>query len=275
MTRHSKNNTSSSIFSYAERSKLAYGTVEKRHTRDTVKEFDACYLCFLTAIDPVCCGEGHLSCRECIITALLSQKNSSKELAGKRAALEKRTAELDAEEARKEALRVEMEFVRAMEGKASTHRASPSGKSSAHSSCSFWIPEKAPNVSLIENGKAPKTPSSPQNGTCCFGGPSPHPITLRSLVSLNFATRASFSKEEKICPICFRSLNNNFQLLAFKGCGHVLCNECVELSTTQGKICILCGEHYTQPPIRLFKDGTGFVSGGGQVLIRKYDLPFQ
>ncbi|KAM0683650.1 hypothetical protein MDAP_001223 [Mitosporidium daphniae] len=282
MTRHSKNNTSASVFSYSERSKLAYGTIERRHTRDTVKKFDACYLCFLTAIDPVCCSEGHLSCRECIISTLLSQKNSSKELANKKAALEKRAAELDAEEARKDALQKEQMFIRATEGKINPQRTDSSGMANAlalSSSCSFWIPEKAPNFSLLEGGKALKAPPSK---TSCFGGFSPHSITLRSLITLNFTAKisssssssSSSSDEEKICPICLRSLNNNFQLLVFKSCGHVLCNECVHLSTPEQKKCIACGEDSSQL-IRLSKDGTGFASGGGQVLIRKYDLPFQ
>ena len=39
-----------------------------------MRDYDACYLCLQTARDPVCCPEGHLSCKECIFENLLAQK---------------------------------------------------------------------------------------------------------------------------------------------------------------------------------------------------------
>lgn len=39
-----------------------------------MRDFDACFLCLQTARDPVCCVEGHLSCKECIYENILSQK---------------------------------------------------------------------------------------------------------------------------------------------------------------------------------------------------------
>ncbi|KAF9431057.1 hypothetical protein BGZ94_009982 [Podila epigama] len=55
MSRHSKNNTARGHFTYAEMHMLDYGTKK-------------------TARDPVCCPEGHLSCRECIYENILAQK---------------------------------------------------------------------------------------------------------------------------------------------------------------------------------------------------------
>ena len=89
MTKHSKNNTASSIFSYAERKRLDYGTKGVRHlpprstlvliTRsclqqrlgnESMRRFDACALCLQRARDPVACQEGHLFCKECAYTDL-------------------------------------------------------------------------------------------------------------------------------------------------------------------------------------------------------------
>ncbi|KAG0252048.1 hypothetical protein BG011_007224 [Mortierella polycephala] len=55
MSRHSKNNTARGHFTYAEMQMLDYGTKK-------------------TARDPVCCPEGHLSCKECIYENILTQK---------------------------------------------------------------------------------------------------------------------------------------------------------------------------------------------------------
>ena len=93
MTKHSKNNTASSIFSYAEYKKLDYGTKrvrvlcsslvphlqasltetghgQQRLGNESMRRFDACALCLQRARDPVACQKGHLFCRECVLTDL-------------------------------------------------------------------------------------------------------------------------------------------------------------------------------------------------------------
>ncbi|KAF7375064.1 RING-type domain-containing protein [Mycena sanguinolenta] len=81
MTKHSKNNTASSIFSYAEYQKVAsaqYGTKRQRLGNESMRRFDACSLCLQTAREPVCCKDGHLFCKECAVNDLLSQKQDLK-----------------------------------------------------------------------------------------------------------------------------------------------------------------------------------------------------
>ncbi|KAI9471868.1 MAG: hypothetical protein EXX96DRAFT_582039 [Benjaminiella poitrasii] len=79
MPRHSKNNTASSVFTYHESKKLEYGTKRQRLGRDSFRNYDACFLCLQTAQDPVCCGKGHLACRECMYESILQQKQSIKQ----------------------------------------------------------------------------------------------------------------------------------------------------------------------------------------------------
>ncbi|KAK7032932.1 RING-type domain-containing protein [Favolaschia claudopus] len=79
MTKHSKNNTASSIFSYAERKAATeYGTKRQRLGNESMRRFDACSLCLQTAREPVCCKDGHLFCKECAVNDLLSQKKDLK-----------------------------------------------------------------------------------------------------------------------------------------------------------------------------------------------------
>jgi nitric oxide synthase-interacting protein len=54
MSRHSKNNTSRPIFTYAERQKLKdYGTIKQRLGKDSLKDFDACSLCLHNLVMPL------------------------------------------------------------------------------------------------------------------------------------------------------------------------------------------------------------------------------
>lgn len=99
MSRHSKNNTSGSVFTYHERKRLKYGTISERLGGESQKEYDSCSLCLHTLKEPMAwyvlllyivlremkqltCGnyskKGHVFCKECIYEYLLAQK---KELA--------------------------------------------------------------------------------------------------------------------------------------------------------------------------------------------------
>lgn len=70
MTKHSKNNTASSVFSYAEYKKLDYGTKRQRLGNESMRLFNACSLCLERARTPLACSEGHLFCTECVFTDL-------------------------------------------------------------------------------------------------------------------------------------------------------------------------------------------------------------
>lgn len=70
MTKHSKNNTASSVFSYAEYKKLDYGTKRQRLGNESMRPFNACSLCLERARIPLACSEGHLFCTECVFTDL-------------------------------------------------------------------------------------------------------------------------------------------------------------------------------------------------------------
>ncbi|KAF7330399.1 RING-type domain-containing protein [Mycena venus] len=127
MAKHSKNNTASSIFSYAEHQKASaeYGTKRQRLGNESMRRFDACSLCLQTARDPVCCKDGHLFCKECAVNDLLSQK---KDLKRQKEKAEQIRKEIEAEVERAKAAareRVLQDFERGQLGLASTSSSVP------------------------------------------------------------------------------------------------------------------------------------------------------
>lgn len=77
MSRHSRNNTANSVFTYAEKRKLdnQYGVKKSRIGQDSQRNFDQCHLCLNVAVHPVSCLKGHIFCRDCIMSNMLNQKN--------------------------------------------------------------------------------------------------------------------------------------------------------------------------------------------------------
>ena len=78
MSRHSRNNTANSVFTYAEKKMLDkdYGVKKARIGQDSQRNFEQCHLCLNDVQDPVACLQGHNFCRECIMGNMLDQKKS-------------------------------------------------------------------------------------------------------------------------------------------------------------------------------------------------------
>ncbi|KAJ3485469.1 hypothetical protein NLI96_g4942 [Meripilus lineatus] len=134
MTKHSKNNTASSIFSYAEYKKLDYGTKRQRLGNESMRRFDACALCLQRAREPVCCQKGHLFCKECVYTDLVTQLNDIKRQKVRLEAL-KKEAEEERERAREAAReRVLLEFEKGQLGLAAPSTISTSGTNNKNES---------------------------------------------------------------------------------------------------------------------------------------------
>lgn len=92
MSRHTKNNCASTVFTYHERQRLQYGTRKAMLSKESLKQWDECCICLHTGVDPMCwyafitlllcvsclfvfCSqEGHLFCKECVYEYLVNQK---------------------------------------------------------------------------------------------------------------------------------------------------------------------------------------------------------
>ncbi|KAN0136871.1 hypothetical protein V8E53_005312 [Lactarius tabidus] len=229
MTKHSKNNTASSIFSYAERKKLDYGTKGQRLGNESMRRFDACALCLQRARDPVACQEGHLFCKECAYTDLLAQKKDIKRQKERLEALKKEAEQekVKAKEAARE--RVLAEFEKGQLGLAAVASVTTSGtdapgrgtkrKFAFDSTAAEKLAQEAEEAALrqIEREQAAAlrsklpdfwlpslTPTYASSGlpssladvkvqTTCRGGNPPHPIVLKNLIPVNFTWQPRFS----------------------------------------------------------------------------------
>ncbi|KAH9494763.1 hypothetical protein Btru_020517 [Bulinus truncatus] len=84
MTRHGRNCTAGTVYTYNERKKdtkdSGFGSQKVRFGKDAVKEFDCCCLTLQPCKDPVISEEGHLYDKEAILKYILHQK---KEIARK------------------------------------------------------------------------------------------------------------------------------------------------------------------------------------------------
>ncbi|KAG6898560.1 hypothetical protein C0993_006015 [Termitomyces sp. T159_Od127] len=248
MTKHSKNNTASSIFSYAEYKKLDYGTKRQRLGNESMRRFDACALCLNRAREPVACGDGHLFCKECVYTDLLAQK---KDIQTQKRALEALQREAEAEKARaRDAARerVLRDFERgqavvalpsstgtragdergtkrkfsfdaaavedlAREAEEAALRAIEREQAEALKSKlpDFWLPSLTPTYTSTG---PPTALSDVKLQTTCRGGNPPHPIALKHLVPVEFAYHAADA--EPVCPSCKKRLSNSILLFVMK-----------------------------------------------------------
>ena len=87
MSKHSKNNRGSSVFTYMERKMLKgknlWGDIQGRLSQDNQKSFEQCSICLSFASNPVCCPKGSLFCKQCLLENFLFQKQEIKKITKK------------------------------------------------------------------------------------------------------------------------------------------------------------------------------------------------
>ncbi|KAI8852256.1 hypothetical protein BC829DRAFT_360647 [Chytridium lagenaria] len=285
MSRHSKNNTALAFFTNAERQKLNYGTQKQRLGRDSMRNFDACFLCIQTAIDPLCCPKGHLACKECFYENLLSQK---KEIARQQKLAETQKQAIEDELRKREETAKEAEL-RDFE-KTQTKFLPTSGKTASSLTKrdkpklpSFWVVSNlflmiAPSLTP---DAVPTIVEEPKKTLMCTACDPPHSITsLKKLQKVVFSLPSSKSEEQKgsvsvMCPSCMKTMNNGSKMIVTKGCGHVVCKGCYTQFVKMTGKCYVCEEKFKDSEtIQLFVEGTGFVGSGAQVEAKRSGIAF-
>ena len=87
MSKHSKNNRGSSVFTYMERKMLKqknlWGDIKGRLSQDNQKSFEQCSICLSFVVNPVCCYKGSIFCKQCLLENFLFQKQEIKKLTKK------------------------------------------------------------------------------------------------------------------------------------------------------------------------------------------------
>ncbi|KAJ2389753.1 hypothetical protein GGI23_005771 [Coemansia sp. RSA 2559] len=312
MVRHSKNNTASGVFTYAERQMADYGTKTKRLGTDSKRPFDSCHLCLNTSRTPMVCTMGHIFCKECVMANILEQKQTIQRLQKEFKEFRKREKQkLDNERERMDAIEVQR-YIKSEAGLSESDRKRKDGDSEQQDASSR---EPAKRVRLLEDksslvfsrGKdrllqrshetssndtdnkkmssfwlpsqapeAKETLKDPSHlNVQCMASSEPHTLKLKHLTPVKFRTG---TKGEKLCPSCDKPLLNSTKIDILRPCGHAICHRCVGNFVLPAKECFVCQKKVlseAEDVIRLGSDGTGFAGGGGQMVASRYDSALQ
>ncbi|KAJ2491060.1 hypothetical protein IWW37_002617 [Coemansia sp. RSA 2050] len=296
MVRHSKNNTASGVFTYAERQMVDYGTKTKRLGSDSKRQFDSCYLCLNTARVPMVCPLGHISCRECVLQSILEQKRTIEQAKKEYADFQAQQASDIAEQQKDRESQEVQGFIEREVGLSQRKRLAPpptSEEAEAEAETdankrpkmielasrkgkevekprlpSFWVPSLAPT--------AKSTVSDPSGlSVQCHASSPAHGLRLKHLVAVVFRVSA---KGEKLCPSCDRPLLNSTKVSVLAKCGHAVCQRCVVnfVLSAQPPACVVCQTRTLEADVvRLESEGTGFTGAGGRMVATRYGSAFQ
>ncbi|KAF9116929.1 hypothetical protein BGX27_008077 [Mortierella sp. AM989] len=294
---------------------LEYGTKKQRLGRDSMRDFDACFLCLQTARDPVCCPEGHLSCKECIYENILTQKQEIErqiKLGALHLEQEQQEQTLKEELAQQIILK---EFEKSQMGVLSKTKSvrgklagdlplpesSPTsnGASQEHKKRPFELDtaelERMSKQERIEVAKAIEdepslTPSNKKSEfkptkahTVCTATENEHKLSLKHLIPVKFETaiedhdesEAKYAKASSICPICRKGFTNTTKMSILKSCGHVFCDNCCKQFVKKEGKCQTCDRKTKEKDIITMRGEGSGFSGGGAKEAKKFGVAFQ
>ncbi|KAG2212911.1 hypothetical protein INT46_010467, partial [Mucor plumbeus] len=298
MPRHSKNNTASSVFTYHESHTLDYGTKRQRLGRDSFRNYDACFLCLQAARDPVCCGEGHLACRECMYENILQQKQAIKH--------EQKMIDMKNQESEQQKQQEELEAKRVildtfdktqhsmlggrkrptikddLKDDLPSDNKEPTEKKRKLSDNTRSIQEQEIEKAAAQLKKEKEEAAKPKIGSfwvpsvtpaaeasmlkatkiqvICTAVDKTHPLSIKSLIDVKFQ-KEDGNNGKNVCPACLKTLTNASKLSILRNCGHVLCNHCIDMFVTKSKKCYVCEKKAkSKDVIDMSPEGTGFAS---------------
>ncbi|RKO92058.1 hypothetical protein BDK51DRAFT_20665, partial [Blyttiomyces helicus] len=243
---HSKNNTALAFFTHAEKQKLNYGTQKQRLGRDSMRHYDACFLCLAKARDPQCCTDGHLACKECIFENILAQK---KDISRQQKLADSQKQQM-IEQSRKDAEielfeQTQSQFLPSAEALKKASDLGVGKKIIDGKGTSDLILPRRRRVAepTLTPAAKPDIVVAPKHETICTAEEVPHPITIKKLISVKF-TPAQKASEGSMCPACMKNFTNGSKIISMsslmKTCGHALCLGCTNRFVVSGKKCFVC-----------------------------------
>ncbi|KAG3081458.1 hypothetical protein PI124_g18892 [Phytophthora idaei] len=284
MSRHSKNATSTTHFTYRERVAAGHGTLKRRFGRDSQLPFGVCYLCLATTHlrSPLVSPGGFVYCKECIYANLLAQKRSIQDSV----AAYERFMETQGRKKQDEALQKERETLQkalnAAEGaltgktaqdldqaralatqklKEKVDRATDDDKREAMKKASFWIPDCTPTQETKVDKPDTKTrdPMSLEE------------MKLKHLMPVKFEwdTSAADGKPKVLCAVTKKEISHHRAVL-LRPSGQVILESCLKDMVLPTMTCPITGLKLRKKDIvHLQAGGTGF-SAHSTVEAKKY-----
>ncbi|GMF60889.1 unnamed protein product [Phytophthora fragariaefolia] len=271
MSRHSKNATATTHFTYHERAAAGHGTLKRRFGRDAQLAFGACYLCLAPTRgrSPLASPAGFVYCKECVYANLLAQKRAIQE----RVAAYERHAEAQSRKAQDAALRRERETlqkaldaaaqrppadeqdaaVRRLQQKVDT--ATDDDRRAAMQRTSFWIPDCTPSHEAAVDKPDTKT-RDPM---------SLDEMKLKHLMPL----KLDWDGDEVLCAVTKKEVAHRRAVL-LRPSGHVVLESCLQDMVLPTMTCPVTGLKLRKKDIvHLQAGGTGF-SAHSTVEAKKY-----
>nr|CAG4648720.1 EOG090X08E0 [Polyphemus pediculus] len=272
MTRHARNCTAGSVYTYHEKQRDAkasgYGSHSERLSKDSIKGFDCCSLTLQPCRNPVVSLDGYLFDKEAILEYYLAKK---KEISRQLKDFEKQNKrdENERNELKAAAHRSQVEkFIATEKGETvpsdqpSTSKGSLSNMAGekAKDLPSFWVPVMTPDAKPII------LPKPDTNIRCPVSGKL---LKIKDLIDVKF-TLAPVEEEGKslisrevryLCPVTRDVLGNSVPCVVLKTTGDVITMECYEKLIKKDMLHPLTGEKLKEKDvIVLQRGGTGFAS---------------
>ncbi|CAH0482439.1 unnamed protein product [Peronospora belbahrii] len=277
MSRHSKNATAATHFTYREREAAGHGTIKRRYGSDSQLSFGVCCLCLASTSSrrPLVSRDGFVYCKECIYANLLAQKRTIQDnvAAYERSIESKETQKQEMiRQQERERLEKALEGAEAKEKQDETlltmhklqekvDRATDEEKRQAMKKTSFWIPDCTPT----EEKKVEKPDLMTRDPM------SLNEMKLKHLMPVKFDwdTSTADGQPKVLCAVTKKEIIHRHAVL-LRPSGQVILASCLQDMVLPTMTCPVTGLKLRKKDIvHLQTGGTGF-SAHSNVEAKKY-----
>lgn len=236
MTRHAKNSTAGSVYTYHEKQKDAktskYGSERARLGKESITNFDCCNLNLQPARNPVITKDGYLFDKEAILQYIITKKNEynrkMKEFERQKDSDEKELQQIaEADNNRKIDIFKKTEKSIKIPSTSTSGSSSLSNMSGSHAKLlpAFWLPSQTPDASKAKIQKPDKTIFCPISGSV---------LKSKDLIDVKFTKcvkdegTSNPNDPQYVCAVTKDVLTNSQQLAVLRTTGDVVTMDCVE-----------------------------------------------